>query len=211
MDATRRKAGPRVLVIDNYDSFTWNLVQYLRQLGSEVDVRRNDAVTPRDAASGRYAGIVISPGPGRPERAGATEAVVRDLGGRLPILGVCLGHQAIGHVAGSRIVRAPVPMHGKSSEIHHDGRSIYRGMPNPFTAARYHSLVVERESVPADLEITATSGGLVMGLRRCGEGALLEGVQFHPESILTPSGMKLVSNFLGAVAEFAEGRPAPSV
>ncbi len=172
-----------------------------------MDVRRNDAVTPREAASGRYAGIVISPGPGRPERAGVTEAVVRDLGGKLPILGVCLGHQAIGHVAGSRVVRAPVLMHGKSSEIHHDGASIYRGMPNPFPAARYHSLVVERESVPSDLEITATSGGLVMGLRRRGAGALLEGVQFHPESILTTCGMMLMSNYLDAVAEFAGGRP----
>jgi anthranilate synthase component 2 len=184
-----------ILVIDNYDSFTYNLVQYLRELGAEVDVRRNDTVSLDQVVSRGYDGILISPGPGRPEDAGITEQVVREMAGRIPILGVCLGHQAIGHVSGGRIVRAPVLMHGKTSRIHHDGRSIFRGIPDPFVATRYHSLI---DSVPDDLEITATTdGGLVMGLRsRSKQDALLEGVQFHPESILTAEGKPLLGNFV---------------
>jgi anthranilate synthase/aminodeoxychorismate synthase-like glutamine amidotransferase len=187
-----------ILVIDNYDSFTYNLVQYLRELGAEVDVRRNDTVSLDQVVSRGYDGILISPGPGRPEDAGITEQVVREMAGRIPILGVCLGHQAIGHVSGGRIVRAPVLMHGKTSRIHHDGRSIFRGIPDPFVATRYHSLIVARDSVPDDLEITATTDeGLVMGLRRRSRrGAFLEGVQFHPESILTEEGKPLLGNFV---------------
>ncbi len=165
-----------------------------------MDVRRNDAVSVAEAGSGRYAGIVISPGPGRPERAGVTESIVRELAGKVPMLGVCLGHQAIAQVAGAKIVRAPSPVHGKSAAVHHDGRSIYRGMPRPFPAGRYHSLVVERASVPAELAISAeTEDGLVMGLRRRLPGPLREGVQFHPESILTAGGLRLMANFLDAL------------
>jgi len=190
-----------ILVLDNYDSFTYNLVQYLWELGAEVDVRRNDAVSARAVAEAGYEAIVISPGPGRPEDAGITEDVIRTLGGKVPILGVCLGHQAIGQVFGGRIVRAPVLMHGKTSLIHHDGRSLYKGVPNPFEATRYHSLIVESASVPEALQVTArTKDGLVMGLRRKGRsGAPLEGVQFHPESILTVEGKKILANFLSLV------------
>jgi anthranilate synthase component 2 len=201
-----------ILVLDNYDSFTYNLVQYLWELGAEVEVRRNDAVEVGAAAAAGYEAVVISPGPGRPENAGVTEPLVRALGGRVPILGVCLGHQAIGHVAGGRIVRAPVLMHGKTSWIHHDGKALFEGIPDPFEATRYHSLVVEAASVPAELEITArTSDGLVMGLRRRGgTGAPLEGVQFHPESILTLEGKKILANFLGMAAAWAAREREPS-
>jgi anthranilate synthase component 2 len=190
-----------ILVLDNYDSFTYNLVQYLMELGAEVEVHRNDAIGVVRVEENRYEGIVISPGPGRPEEAGITEDLIRHLGGRVPILGVCLGHQAIGHVFGGRIVRAPVLMHGKTSMIHHDGRTIFEGLGDPFEATRYHSLVVERGSVPPDLQVSArTDGDLVMGLRRVSPGAPLEGVQFHPESILTIEGKKILANFLRMIA-----------
>jgi len=187
-----------ILMIDNYDSFTYNLVQYLWELGAEVEVHRNDAVDVESVERRGYRAIVLSPGPGRPEEAGVTEEVIRRLGGKVPMLGVCLGHQAIGHVFGAKIVRAPTLMHGKTSEIRHDGESVYAGLPNPFEATRYHSLIVDRPSLPPDLEISATtSDGLVMGVRVKGRGrAPLEGVQFHPESILTTEGKKLIANFL---------------
>ena len=185
-----------VLVIDNYDSFTYNLVQYLGELGAEVQVMRNDAVTVSDVAHAKAERIVISPGPGRPEHAGVTMDVIRALGERTPILGVCLGHQAIGAVFGGDVVRAGVPMHGKTSTIEHDGRGVFAGIAGPFTAARYHSLVVADKGLPADLEVTARAveEGTIMGLRHKRYG--VEGVQFHPESVLTDAGKRLVGNFL---------------
>jgi len=185
-----------ILVIDNYDSFTFNLVQYLAELGAEVEVSRNDQIRVEEIAARAPRAIVISPGPGTPEEAGITLEVIRTFAGRIPILGVCLGHQAIGQAFGGRIVRAPVLMHGKTSMIVHDGRTIFRDLPNPFPATRYHSLVVERESVPPCLEISATSSdGLIMGLRH--REFLCEGVQFHPESIMTgQAGKLLLRNFL---------------
>lgn len=196
-----------ILVIDNYDSFTWNLVQYLRELGAETAVRRNDEIGPEEVRAGGYAGVVISPGPGRPEAAGNSEAVVRELAGEIPMLGICLGLQAMARVAGCRIVRAPVPVHGKTSLIHHDGEGLFRGLPDPFPATRYHSLVVESCSVPAGMKISAWTGdGLIMGLRAgSGGNAPLEGVQFHPESILTRWGKLLMKNFHRAAAAW-QGR-----
>ncbi len=185
----------KILVIDNYDSFTYNLVQYLGELGAELEVSRNDAIRECDLDPPRWDRVVISPGPGVPSRAGVTPALVRILGGKVPILGVCLGHQAIGEAFGGRIVRAPVLMHGKTSSIRHDGRSLFRGLPIPFEATRYHSLIVARESVPACLEISAwTDDGIVMGLRHREQA--IEGVQFHPESILTLEGKRLLANFV---------------
>jgi len=190
-----------ILVLDNYDSFTYNIVQYLLELRAEVEVRRNDAVGVAEIVGRGFAAIVISPGPGRPEHAGVTEEVIGRLGGTVPILGVCLGHQAIARVFGGKIVRAPVLMHGKTSAIRHDGRTIFRDLPDPFDATRYHSLIVDRSTVPGELEVSAaTDDGLVMGLRRKSAGAPLEGVQFHPESILTLEGKKLLANFLGMIA-----------
>jgi anthranilate synthase/aminodeoxychorismate synthase-like glutamine amidotransferase len=184
-----------LFVIDNYDSFTFNLVQYLGELGAEMIVRRNDKVTVEEIAAARPAKILISPGPGTPVEAGITLAVVEYFAGRVPILGVCLGHQAIGQAFGGRVVRAPVPVHGKPAEIEHDGRTIFRGLTSPFEAGRYHSLVVARDSVPDCLEVSAQTGdGLVMGLRH--RTLPVEGVQFHPESILTPEGKRLLANFL---------------
>ena len=185
-----------VLVIDNYDSFTYNLVQYLGELGSEVRVMRNDAVTVSDVAEARADRIVISPGPGRPEHAGVTMEVIRALGERTPILGVCLGHQAIGAVFGGDVVRAGVPMHGKTSTIEHDGRGVFRGIAGPFQASRYHSLVVAEKSLPAALEVTARTreDGNIMGLRH--RTWPVYGVQFHPESILTGEGKTILGNFL---------------
>jgi anthranilate synthase/aminodeoxychorismate synthase-like glutamine amidotransferase len=187
-----------ILVIDNYDSFTYNLVQYLRELGSDVDVRRNDAVDAAWVEGGDWEAIVVSPGPGRPEEAGISEEVIGSLGGKVPILGVCLGHQAIARVHGARIVRAPVAIHGKTSRVRHDGRTIFRGLPNPFEATRYHSLTVAPGSLPGSLEVSASAeDDVIMGLRRPADGvAPLEGVQFHPESILTTVGRRIVSNFL---------------
>ena len=185
-----------VLVIDNYDSFTYNLVQYLGELGADVHVMRNDVVSLDEVAASRAERIVISPGPGRPEDAGVTMAVIRALGGQTPILGVCLGHQAIGAVFGGQVVRAGIPMHGKTSTIEHDGKGVFSGIGGPFTASRYHSLVVAEKDLPEELEVTArTKGdGIVMGLRH--KRWPVHGVQFHPESILTGEGRTILRNFL---------------
>src|SRR5215203_5604118 len=185
-----------ILVIDNYDSFTYNLVQYLGELGATVEVRRNDRVTLEEIESRlRPEQIVISPGPGTPDNAGITLDVIGRFAGKVPLLGVCLGHQAIGQAFGGRVVRAPELMHGKASPVRHDSRTIFAGMNDPFMAGRYHSLIVERESLPGCLEITAsTSDDVIMGLRH--REFKVEGVQFHPESILTSEGKQLLSNFL---------------
>ena len=185
-----------ILVIDNYDSFTYNLVQYLGELGEEILVRRNDEITLNEIESKLPSRILISPGPGCPVDAGISLELINRFAGQIPILGVCLGHQAIGEVFGGRVVRAATVVHGKASEISHDGKSIFRGLDSPFKAGRYHSLVVERETLPACLEISAeTNDGVIMGLRH--RQKKVEGVQFHPESILTPAGKHLLSNFLG--------------
>ena len=187
----------RVLVIDNYDSFVYNLVQELGELGAEPVVHRNDAIDVDGIRAAAPDAVLISPGPGRPEDAGISLAVIEELAGELPILGVCLGHQAIGQAFGGEVVRAPTLMHGKTSAIHHDGAGVFTGLPDPFTATRYHSLVVEPSSVPDDLEVTAhTSDGVIMGLRH--RTLAVEGVQFHPESLLTPEGPSLLANFLAA-------------
>jgi para-aminobenzoate synthetase component 2 len=184
-----------ILVIDNYDSFTYNLVQYLGELGEDILVRRNDETTLSDIEASLPSRILISPGPGCPADAGISLNLIAHFAARIPILGVCLGHQAIGEVFGGRVVRASSVVHGKASEILHDGKSIFRGLDTPFKAGRYHSLVVERESLPACLEVSAeTRDGVIMGLRH--REMKIEGVQFHPESILTPEGKKLLSNFL---------------
>jgi anthranilate synthase/aminodeoxychorismate synthase-like glutamine amidotransferase len=184
-----------ILVIDNYDSFTYNLVQYLGELGAELEVRRNDQTTVEEIKGMNPERIVISPGPKTPSEAGICLEVIKEFAGCIPILGVCLGHQAIGHAFGGRVIRAPEIMHGKTSLIIHDGKTIFRGLPNPFPATRYHSLIVERASLPACLETSASSAdGLVMGLRH--KKMKVEGVQFHPESVLTESGKQLLANFL---------------
>jgi anthranilate synthase/aminodeoxychorismate synthase-like glutamine amidotransferase len=185
-----------LLVIDNYDSFTYNLVQYLGELGATIEVRRNDQVTIDEIESKlRPERIVISPGPGTPDDAGVSLDLIKHFAGRLPILGVCLGHQAIGQAFGGRVIRAPVLMHGKSSEICHDGKTIFQGLEDHFKAGRYHSLVVEKESLPDCLEISAfTRDDVIMGLRH--RVMKVEGIQFHPESILTGCGKKLLENFL---------------
>ncbi len=185
-----------LLVIDNYDSFTYNLVQYLGELGATMEVRRNDRVTIDEIESEmKPAKILISPGPGTPNDAGISLAALEKFGEKIPILGVCLGHQAIGQIFGGRVVRAPAPVHGKPVEICHDGRTIFAGLGKNFQAARYHSLIVERQSLPDCLEISAVSpDGLIMGLRH--KKYKIEGVQFHPESILTSEGKKLLQNFL---------------
>jgi anthranilate synthase/aminodeoxychorismate synthase-like glutamine amidotransferase len=189
--------GTRVLVIDNYDSFVYNLVQELGELGAEPFVHRNDTIDIEGIRAASPDAILISPGPGRPEDAGISMAVVAELAGEYPILGVCLGHQVIGQVYGGEIVSAPTLMHGKTSSVHHDGRALFAGVPEPFVATRYHSLVVEPGSVPDVLEVTATtSEGVIMGLRH--RTLPVEGVQFHPESLLTPSGPALLSNFLAS-------------
>lgn len=189
--------GTRVLVIDNYDSFVYNLVQELGELGADPVVHRNDAIDIPGIRAAAPEAILISPGPGRPEDAGISDAVLRELAGEYPILGVCLGHQAIGQVFGGQIVAAPTLMHGKTSSIHHDGRGVFVGLPDPFIATRYHSLVVDPASVPDSLEVSATtSDGVIMGLRH--RTLPIEGVQFHPESLLTPNGPDLLSNFLAA-------------
>jgi len=192
-----------VLLVDNYDSFTYNLYQYLGELGAEVRVVRNDELSAEAAIALAPARIVISPGPGTPDQAGITLDLIRRAAGRIPVLGVCLGHQALGQAFGGDVRRAPKLMHGKTSQIHHDGRGVFAGLPVPFTATRYHSLVVDRASVPECLEVTAwTDDGVVMGLRH--REHPLEGVQFHPESILTPDGPRLLGHFL----EFAAARRA---
>jgi para-aminobenzoate synthetase component 2 len=184
-----------ILIIDNYDSFTYNLVQYLGELGADLQVERNDRITIAGIEARRPEKIVLSPGPCTPDDAGITLEVIRHFAGRIPLLGVCLGHQAMGQAFGGRVIRAPYLMHGKTSRILHDGRTIFQGIDNPFVATRYHSLIVERESLPAELEISATtSDGLIMGLRH--REYLCEGVQFHPESIMTVEGKRLLGNFL---------------
>ena len=184
-----------LLVIDNYDSFTYNLVQYLGELGERIEVRRNDEVTLEQIEAMKPDRMLISPGPGTPNDAGITMNVIEKFAGKLPILGVCLGHQAIGQVFGGQVVRAPRLFHGKSSQVQHDGKTIFDGLQNPFPAGRYHSLIVERDSFPEELEISATTpNGTIMGLRH--RRLKIEGVQFHPESIMTTEGKKLLANFL---------------
>ena len=184
-----------ILMIDNYDSFTYNLVQYLGELGETLVVKRNDAITLKGIARLKPSSIVISPGPGRPEDAGISNALIKTFGGRVPILGVCLGHQCIGEVFGGEVVRAKRPMHGKTSRIYHDRTSVFRGLPNPFEATRYHSLIVKRETLPPALRVTAwTSEREIMGLAH--RQFPVYGVQFHPESILTAVGKDLLKNFL---------------
>ena len=185
-----------LLVIDNYDSFTYNLVQYLGELGAEMTVRRNDEVSVDEIENDiKPTRILISPGPGTPDDAGVSLEVLEKFGEKMPILGVCLGHQSIGQIYGGKVVRAPEPIHGKPVEICHDGKTIFNGLTYRFRAARYHSLVVERETLPDSLEISATSpDGLIMALRH--KTLKIEGVQFHPESILTKEGKKLLQNFL---------------
>jgi anthranilate synthase/aminodeoxychorismate synthase-like glutamine amidotransferase len=195
----------RLLLIDNYDSFTYNLYQYLSELGAEVEVRRNDKLTVDDVAAFQPDGIVLSPGPGRPEDAGICIEVIERFAGTVPLLGVCLGHQAIAAAYGAKITNAPELLHGKTSMIHHDGAGIYRGLPTPFRAVRYHSLVADRDTLPPELMIDAeTSDGTIMGMRH--REIPLYGVQFHPESILTEHGKKLLQNFLDVVQASA-GEP----
>ncbi len=184
-----------LLLLDNYDSFTYNLAQYLGELGQELLVRRNDQATVEEIEQLKPERIVISPGPCTPREAGISVELIRHFAGRMPILGVCLGHQAIGYAFGGRVVRAAVIMHGKTSEIFHDGRTIFRGLPQKFVATRYHSLMVERKSMPKGLEISAeTLDGTIMGIRH--RNHAVEGVQFHPESVLTDVGKRLLQNFL---------------
>ncbi len=185
----------RVLLIDNYDSFTWNLVQALRSLGAEVLVHRNDCINAAEAWALEATHLVISPGPGHPSAAGNMPEILREGIERLPVLGVCLGHQALAHVLGGQVSRAPRLMHGKSSQVYHDNRGLYLGLPNPFEAARYHSLIVDEQGLPACLRISAyTSAGEIMGVRHTSKP--VAGVQFHPESILTAQGSRLLANFL---------------
>ncbi len=185
-----------LLVIDNYDSFTYNLVQYLGELGETIEVRRNNRVTIDEIENHlRPEKIVISPGPGTPDDAGITLKVIQRFSGKIPLLGVCLGHQAIGQAFGGRVIRAPELMHGKASEVRHDGKTIFAGLQDRFLAGRYHSLIVEKESLPACLEVSAyTAENVIMGLRH--RQLKVEGVQFHPESILTSDGKQLLANFL---------------
>ena len=183
----------RVLVVDNYDSFVFNLVQYLAQLGAEPVVRRNDAVRPEEALE--YDGVLLSPGPGTPEEAGVCVDLVRVAAGRVPVLGVCLGHQAIAVAYGASVTRAPELLHGKTSLVHHDGSGVLAGLPDPFTATRYHSLAVDPATVPDELQVTGrTASGVVMAMRH--RSLDLEGVQFHPESVLTEGGHRMVANWL---------------
>jgi len=185
-----------VLVIDNYDSFTYNLVQYLGELGAKVIVRRNDEATIDELKSLDHGRVVISPGPGRPEQAGVSLDVIKEFGPRMPLLGVCLGHQAIGLAFGGEVVRAPLPIHGKTSMVEHTGKGVFEGLTAPFQAGRYHSLVVSERTLPSELEVTArtTEDGLVMGLRH--KTLPIHGVQFHPESVLTNEGRRILRNFL---------------
>ena len=186
-----------ILMIDNYDSFTYNLVQYLGELGAELEVFRNDKITLEEIDNMGPNKILISPGPCTPNEAGISLDLIKRFSGKMPILGVCLGHQSIGQAFGGKVIRAPYLMHGKTSEIYHDGKTIFKDLENAFTATRYHSLIVERESLPDCLEASAeTDGGLIMGLRH--RDMPVEGVQFHPESILTKEGKKLLKNFLGS-------------
>jgi anthranilate synthase/aminodeoxychorismate synthase-like glutamine amidotransferase len=187
--------APSVLVIDNYDSFTYNLVQYAASLGARCDVRLNDRISVDEIRGLKPSGILLSPGPGTPDDAGVTLDVIRELSATIPLFGVCLGHQSIGQAFGGRVIRAPRLMHGKTSPIEHDGRTIFAAVPNPFEATRYHSLIVEQDTLPACLEVSArTAEGEIMGLRH--RTLPIEGVQFHPESILTTHGLELIANWL---------------
>ena len=184
-----------ILLLDNYDSFTYNLAQYLGELGCTVEVHRNDKISVEEIAKRKPEQIVISPGPCTPQEAGISIELIQQLAGRCSILGVCLGHQALGAAYGGKIIRAPKLFHGKTSEVKHDGKGIFRKLPNPFVATRYHSLIVERKTLPRELTITAeTADGIIMGVRH--RKHKLEGVQFHPESVLTESGKQLLKNFL---------------
>jgi para-aminobenzoate synthetase component 2 len=184
-----------LLLLDNYDSFTYNLAQYLGQMGQELLIRRNDQITLEEIEERQPERIVISPGPCTPKEAGVSVPLIGRFAGRIPILGVCLGHQAIGAAFGGQVIRAPKVMHGKTSEIHHDRKTVFRGLPQDFQATRYHSLIVERKSLPRELEISAeTADGTIMGLRH--RKMKVEGVQFHPESVLTDAGFRLLQNFL---------------
>ena len=184
-----------ILMIDNYDSFTFNLVQYLGILGENIKVRRNDKITIEEIKKMSPSKIVISPGPGRPENAGMSKEIIKELYKEIPILGVCLGHQCIGEVFGAEVINSGVVIHGKTSMIYHDGKSIFTGVKNPFEAARYHSLILKKDTVPSILEITArTEDGIVMGVRH--KNYRLEGIQFHPESFLTPAGLEILKNFI---------------
>ena len=184
-----------VIVIDNYDSFTYNLVQYLGELGVELEIYRNDQITVNQVSKRKPKHIVISPGPCTPNEAGISVPLIKNLAGQVPILGVCLGHQSIGKAFGGKIIQAPYLMHGKVSEIHHDSRTVFSGLAQDFTATRYHSLIVDRKTLPCELEISATtSDGIIMGLRH--KQYLVEGLQFHPESILTVVGKRILKNFL---------------
>ena len=184
-----------ILLLDNYDSFTYNIYQLLSELGTEVEVIRHDCITVEEIRQRGYEALVISPGPGVPKEAGISEEAIRQLGPELPILGICLGHQAIGEVYGGKVVRAGAIVHGKSSALHHDGRGLYEGLPQNTPVARYHSLIVERESLPDCLEVASElEDGTIMGLRH--KEYPVEGIQFHPESILTPEGHKMLANFL---------------
>jgi para-aminobenzoate synthetase component 2 len=190
----------RILVVDNYDSFVFNLVQYLGQLGADVDVRRNDEVTPAEAVG--YDGVLLSPGPGAPADAGVCLQMVHELAGRIPIFGVCLGHQAIAEAYGATVDRAPELLHGKTSLVHHSGAGVLAGLPDPFTATRYHSLAVVPATVPSELEVTArTDSGVIMALRH--RTLAVEGVQFHPESVLTEGGHRMLANWLVACGDDA--------
>jgi len=194
--------GPRVLVVDNYDSFVYNLVQYLEQLGAECVVRRNDAITTDEIAGLGVDGILLSPGPGTPAGAGVTEDMIRWSAGKLPVFGVCLGHQAIAEVYGGVVDRAEELLHGRTSQVHHDGSGVFAGLPDPFTATRYHSLAVVDGTVPDELEVTArTEGGVIMGLRH--RHYPVEGVQFHPESVLTQGGHRMLANWLAQCGDDA--------
>jgi anthranilate synthase component 2 len=183
-----------ILLLDNYDSFTYNLAQYLGELGCQLEVHRNDRISVEQIAQRKPERIVISPGPCTPQEAGICVELVQKLAGKIPILGVCLGHQAIGAAFGGKIIRAPKLFHGKTSQIRHDGSGVFRGLPNPFTATRYHSLIVERKSLPPELQVTAETDDIIMGMQH--RRYPLMGVQFHPESVLTESGMQLLKNFL---------------
>lgn len=195
MNTVTRTKKIDILMIDNYDSFTFNLVQYLGILGENITVRRNDKITPDDIIKMSPSRIVISPGPGRPEDAGVSEGIIKYFYKEIPVLGVCLGHQCIGEVFGAEVVNSGVVIHGKTSEIYHDGKGIFTGIKNPFEAARYHSLVLKKDTIPSSLEITAHTGdGIVMGVRH--KKYKLEGIQFHPESFLTPVGLQILKNFI---------------
>jgi len=192
----------RILVIDNFDSFVYNLVQYLGELGAEPVVIRNNEMSVHDADALQPDGVLLSPGPGRPEDAGILCDAIREFAGRVPVFGVCLGHQAIGQVFGGNVVRAPELLHGKTSPIHHSNEGVFAGLPNPMPATRYHSLIIERETLPETLNVTAqTESGMIMGVRH--RELDIEGVQFHPESILTTSGHDMIGNFVQRVAAFA--------